>query len=149
MITNQTAWIEFLCEAKKEIYVGRNNKLGENIPHAKEYIYERDTLKYVDRYLGMEQIVGEEAIWEGNEPVWAMNYTGRVVDEGFDINFLLEALSRVKKDFPYRGPRYLELGEYTYKCRTEGEFNWFVGCEKVLYQGKKVYEAMFQGGIVK
>ena len=78
-----------------------------------------------------------------------MNYTGREVADGFDITFLREALRRVKEEMPYRGPRYLEFGEYTYKCRVEGEFEWFVGCEKILYKGTKVYEAMFQGGLVK
>ena len=145
----QAQWIQFLCEAKQKTYAEGTKRVEGSRPSAQEFQYEKGELKYIDTCLGAQQIVGEEAIWESNHPVWGMNYTGRVVGEGYDESFLLEALRRVKEDLPYRGPRYLELGEYTYKCRVEGEFQWFVGCEKILYKGKKVYEAMFQGGIIK
>lgn len=149
MITNQEQLIHFLCEAKREAYSGKENKVTGSRPSTQDYIYEKDDLKYIDTCLGDEQILGEEALWVENQPVWGMNYTGRVVAEGFDSVFLMEALRRVKEELPYRGPRILELGEYSYRCRVEGEFEWFVGCEKILYKGKKVYEAMFQGGLIK
>lgn len=149
MITNQEQLIGFLCEAKQYTYSEKDNRVGGSRPNAHDYVYQKDDLKYIDTRLGNEQIVGEEALWANNHPVWGMNYTGRVVAEGFDSHFLLEALKGVKKDLPYRGPRFLEMGEYTYKCRVEGDFEWFVGCEKILHKGKKVYEAMFQGGIIK
>lgn len=149
MVINQEQLIHFLCEAKQYTYARAENSVISSRPNAHDYVYEKDELKYIDTCLGNEQIVGEEAIWNDNQPVWGMNYTGRVVAEGFDSSFLKEALRRVREDLPYRGPRYLELGEYTYKCRVEGEFDWFVGCEKILYKGKKVYEAMFQGGSIK
>lgn len=147
MITNQVELIHFLCEAKQ--YAGKDNKVKGSRPNAHDYLYEKDQYKYINTCLGNEQIVGEEALWYDSEPVWGMNYTGRVVAEDFDLGFLQEALRCVREDLPYRGPRFLEIGEYTYKCRVEGEFGWFVGCEKILYQGKKVYEAMFQGGLIK
>lgn len=146
---NKEQLIQFLCEAKKHTYTREKGKAVESRPHTLDFSYEKDGFKYIDTCLGTQQIVGEEAIWENDCPIWAMNYTGREVAEGFDPSFLKEALSRVKADLPYRGPRFLELGEYTYKCRVEGTFEWFVGCEKILYKGIKVYEAMFQGGIVK
>lgn len=139
--------ITFLCEAKRDTYVAENK--GEIKSNVQDFSYKKGSLKYSNTCIGTEQIVGEEVLWQGDAPVWAMNYTGREVAEGFDITFLREALRRIKEDLPYRGPRYLELGEYTYKCRVEGEFEWFVGCEKILCRGKKVYEAMFQGGVVK
>lgn len=141
--------IQFLCEAKQHTYAVGDNAVAGSRPDAKDFLYEKEDLKYIDTCLGEAQIVGEEAVWQDNKPIWGMNYTGRVVGEGYDPGFLLEALRRVKEDLPYRGPRFLELGEYTYKCRVEGEFDWFVGCEKILYKGVKVYEAMFQGGIIK
>lgn len=148
MVINQEQLIHFLCEAKQSTYERTENSISSR-PNAHDYVYEKNELKYIDTCLGNEQIVGEEAIWNDNQPVWGMNYTGRVVAEGFDLSFLKEALKRVREDLPYRGPRYLELGDYIYKCRVEGEFDWFVGCEKILYKGKKVYEAMFQGGNIR
>lgn len=149
MVINREQLIHFICEAKRYTYSGKENKVTGSRPNAHDYVYEKDELKYIDTCLGHDQMVGEEAVWYENQPVWGMNYTGRVVDEGFDSAFLMEALRRVREDLPYRGPRFLELGEYTYKCRIEGDFEWFVGCEKILYNGKKVYEAMFQGGNIK
>ncbi|MBE6022975.1 MAG: hypothetical protein E7231_07045 [Cellulosilyticum sp.] len=146
---DQAQLIQFLCEAKQHTYKVGNNRVIGSRPNAQDSLYEREDLKYIDTCLGEQQIVGEEAIWQDNKPIWGMNYTGRVVGEGYDASFLVEALRRVKEDLPYRGPRFLELGEYTYKCRVEGEFDWFVGCEKILYKGVKVYEAMFQGGIIR
>lgn len=145
----QEELIQFICEAKQHTYATGENKAVSSRPDAHDFRYEKDDLKYIDTCLGQDQIVGEEAIWQKDKPIWGMNYTGRVVGEGYDVSFLMEALRRVKEDLPYRGPRFLELGEYTYKCRVEGEFDWFVGCEKILYKGVKVYEAMFQGGIIK
>ena len=130
--------IRFICEAKQNTYASGENKVTASRPSAKDFLYEKGELKYIDTCLGEGQLVGEEAVWQDNQPIWGMNYTGRVVGEGYDSAFLLEALRRVKEDLPY-----------TYKCRVEGTFDWFVGCEKILYKGVKVYEAMFQGGIIK
>lgn len=149
---NKEQLIQFLCEAKQTTYArnnGDNNQNNDKQSKKMNFSFEKGNLLYVDTCLGIEQIVGEEVVWEDGKPVWAMNYTGREVAEGFDLSFLREALRRVKKEMPYRGPKFLELGEYTYRCRVEGEFEWFVGCEKILYKGVKVYEAMFQGGLVK
>lgn len=147
MGNHQEQLIQFLCRAKKE--VGAHNSVMSSRPNTQDYVYEQDEFKYMDTCLGNQQIVGEEAIWYQEQPVWGMNYTGRVVSEGFDADFLKEVLKTVTEEMPYRGPKYLELGEYTYQCRVEGAFDWFVGCEKIFYKGKKVYEAMFQGGNIQ
>lgn len=146
---NKETLIQFLCEAKRQAYAKEANRVASSRMQASDFTYEKDQLQYMDTYLGTEQVMGEEVIWEDGKPIWGMNYTGRQVDEAFDPSFLKEALSRVKEDLPYRGPRLLELGEFTYRCRVEGEFEWFVGCEKIMYKGVKVYEAMFQGGLIK
>ena len=138
--------IQFLCKAKKE--VGVLNSETSSRPNTKDYIYEQDEFKYIDTCLGNQQVVGEEAIWYNEQPVWGMNYTGRVVDQGFDAEILKQVLKQVTEEMPYRGPKYLALGDYVYQCRVEGAFEWFVGNEKIFYQGKKVYEAMFQGGSI-
>ncbi len=148
-MNNKEEIIKFICEAKQSTYAKKLEKIIDNIPHDPNYIYESNGFKDTNTCLGSDQIIGEEIVWQGDTPIWGINYNGRVVDDEFQLSFLLEALRRVDANMPYRGPRYLELGEFTYKCRVEGEFDWFVGCEKILYKGKKVYEAMFQGGEIK
>lgn len=141
--------MNFLCKAKKGCYGGAGSKVTSSRPKSNDFIYKEEELKYIDTNLGNEQFVGEEALWEENQPLWGMNYTGRVLSENFDPEFLRQALSKVTADSPYRGPKLFVKGDYTYKSRTEGDFGWFVGCEKILYKDEKVYEGMYQGGLVK
>jgi len=42
----------------------------------------------MDTYLGGTKFAGVEAVWKNDVPVWAMNYAGRVVGEGFSSDFL-------------------------------------------------------------
>lgn len=149
MNTDQRALIKFLCEAKKNTYAVTQNEVIGTRPNSHDFLYEKDNLKYIDTYLGSEQFIGEEAIWEDNTPVWGLNYTGRALSPEFDIQFLKEALQKNTEEYPYRGPKFFMKGNFTYKCRVEGDFEWFVGCEKIMYKGTKVYEAMFQGGLIK
>lgn len=147
---NKERLINFLCEAKKATYAGGGSEeLKSSRPNSHDLVCEKEELKYIDSYLGGDNFIGEEAIWEENKPIWGMNYTGRVVGEDFSGKFLKEALSHVTLEMPYRGPSRYEKEGYTYKCRIEGEFEWFVGCEKIFFNGVKVYECMFHGGSIK
>lgn len=149
MNTDKQTLIKFLCEVKRNTYAATQNEVEGTRPNSHDFLYEKENLKYIDTYLGSNQFVGEEALWEDNIPVWGLNYTGRAVSEEFDGEFLKEALKRSTQEYPYRGPKFFVKGNYTYKCRVEGDFEWFVGCEKIMYKGTKVYEAMFQGGLIK
>ena len=78
-----------------------------------------------------------------------MNYTGRIIGEGFSGNFLKEALSLVPKENPYRGPMVYQNGQYKYHCIVNGEFKWFQGYEEIYFDDTKVYECFFHGGTIK
>lgn len=149
MNTSKKELTKFLCEAKRNTYAIAQNEVNGTRPDSHDFLYENESLKYIDTYLGSEQFVGEEAVWENNQPIWGLNYTGRALSDEFDIDFLKEALKRSTEEYPYRGPKFFMKGNFTYKCRVEGDFGWFVGCEKIMYKGTKVYEAMFQGGFIK
>lgn len=142
--------IPFLCRAKKATYAGNGPRDNPSRPASHDLSYrEGEQLLYIDTYLGGERFSGEEAVWIGGTPVWAMNYTGRVTDEGFSGDFLREALSQVSESLPYRGPRRYENGAYAFAMDVEGAFDWFNGAEKVLRNGETVYECRFHGGAVK
>ena len=100
------------------------------------------------RILGGSGFAGEEAVWHRGEPVWAMNFAGRVLAEPFEGDFLKEALMRVPKDKPYRGPMVYANGDYRYHCSASGDISWFQGYEEIFYQDKKVYECYFHGGSI-
>lgn len=140
--------IEFLCRAKKSTYAGHGGKVESSRPNSHDLAYSEDNLKYIDTYLGSERFSGEEAIWIDEHPFWAMNYSGRVIDEGFSGSFLKEVLSFVPKEKPYRGPMVYQKGDYKYHCIVNGEFEWFNGYEEIYHNDIKIYECIFHGGIV-
>ena len=99
--------------------------------------------------LGGEEFAGEESICKNGQAVYAMNYMGRVLSEGFSGNFLKEALRAADKKMPYRGPELYQSGEYMYRCKVTGDFTWFQGYEEIYHNDSKVYECVFHGGTLK
>lgn len=87
-------------------------------------------------------------VWKDGVPVYAMNYLGRVLDDGFSGNFLKEALRAADAKMPYRGPEIYQSGEYLYRCNVTGDFTWFQGYEEIYMKDVKVYECHFHGGLV-
>lgn len=140
--------ISFLCRAKKSTYAGCGKETMSSRPNSHDLIYCEDNLKYIDSYLGGERFIGEEALWINNNPFWAMNYSGRVIDEDFSGDFLKEVLKAVPKEKPYRGPMVYQNGEYKYHCIVSGEFEWFKGYEEIYFNDRKVYECIFHGGVI-
>jgi len=142
--------IAFLIKAKKMTYAahcGEEMKPGRPMSH--DLRYEEGHYLYLDTYLGGEKFAGEEAVWYRGSPIWAMNYAGRVLREPFSGDFLKEALLKVPKDQPYRGPMVYKNGDYWYHCSVNGGFEWFQGYEEIFYEMGKVYECRFHGGRLK
>ena len=139
---------EFLLRAKKATYAGKGPESAPSRPVSHDLQYAEGDLLYIDTYLGGEKFAGEEAVWERGQPIWAMNYCGRVIAEGFSGDFLKEALANVPFDKPYRGPSEYRVGEYLYKCSVTGDFHWYNGFEEIFHGENKVYECMFHGGDV-
>lgn len=141
--------IEFLIEAKKETYAGKGPEMSPSRPKSHDLEFKKGTLKYIDTYLGSENFAGEEALWENDQPFWAMNYAGRVITDGFSGDFLKEALRNAPHNMPFRGPSNYKSDIYTYKCTVDGGFEWFNGYEEIWIEDTKVYECMFHGGTIK
>lgn len=141
--------IEFLLKAKSNTYAAKAAETAPSRPNSHDLRYEDGEFLYIDTYLGGEKFAGEEAVWENSVPVWSMNYVGRVIADGFSGDFLKDALLRVPKDKPYRGPEEYRDGEYVYRSEVEGTFEWYNGYEEILKNGVRVYECRYHGGIIK
>ncbi|MDF2822355.1 MAG: helix-turn-helix transcriptional regulator [Clostridiales bacterium] len=141
--------IAFLIKAKLRTYAGHGPEIVSSRVASHDLEYKEEDLFYYDTYLGGECFSGEEAIWHHGIPVWCMNYSGRVVGENFNGDFLKEVLSHVPKEMPYRGPAIYKKGDYSYHCKVDGEFIWYQGYEEIFYCDEKIYECYFHGGIVK
>ena len=141
--------IAFRLEANVNTYAAFMNETDSTRLDSHDFRYENGEYVYHDTYVGGEQFAGEEAIWKKGKAVYAMNYMGRVLGENFSGNFLKEALKKADIQMPYRGPEYYQAGEYTYKCKVSGDFNWFQGHEEIYCKNELVYECYFHGGLLK
>lgn len=152
------ATIDFLIRAKRQTYAGKGKETKSSRPASHDLGYEENNYFYYDTYLGGEKFVGEEAVWYNkrksddlmnHEPIWSMNYAGRVTGEHFSGDFLKEVLYHVPKEQPFRGPEIYTKGEYRYHCKVEGGFVWFQGYEDIFYCNEKIYECYFHGGMIR
>lgn len=50
---------------------------------------------------------------------------------------------------PYRGPEYYQAGEFTYRSKVSGKFNWFQGYEEIYWMNERIYECYFHGGLLR
>lgn len=147
--TSRDALIDFLLRAKKQTYAAKSGGVESSRPNSHDLAYQEGDYYYHDTYLGGKCFSGEEAVWIKGVPVWSMNYTGRVTGEGFSGDFLKEALLHVPREYPYRGPLYFAQGPNAYHAVIQGDFAWYNGVEEIFFEGRKVYECMFHGGVVE
>ncbi|MCR5331184.1 MAG: DUF5680 domain-containing protein, partial [Lachnospiraceae bacterium] len=140
--------IAFRLEANVNTYAAFMNEVEATRPASHDFRYENGKYIYHDTYVGGEKFAGEEAVWKDRQAVYAMNYMGRVLADGFSGNFLKEALRAADRKMPYRGPEIYQSGEYTYRCKVTGDFTWFQGYEEIYQGNHKVYECVFHGGLL-
>jgi len=141
--------IAFRLEANVNTYAALMNEVDATRPASHDFRYVNGEYMYHDTYVGGEKFAGEEAIWKDGHAVYAMNYLGRVLTDGFSGNFLKEALRAADIQMPYRGPELYQSGEYVYRCKVTGDFTWFQGYEEIYQNEQKVYECVFHGGLLK
>ncbi|AMC93635.1 XRE family transcriptional regulator [Erysipelothrix larvae] len=137
--------IEFLVEAKKHTYAGKGPKCESIRSGSHDYEYKKHPFTYIDTFYGGESFCGEEVVWNHDTPIYAMNYSGRVIGPNFSGDFLKAALLHCTQDMPYRGPHYYEENGFIYQCNVTGDMMWFQGYEDICFKGQKIYECYFHG----
>ncbi|MFA6937106.1 MAG: DUF5680 domain-containing protein [Treponema sp.] len=143
------SFLEFLVKAKQKTYAGKGAEAESSRPLSHDLKYQEGNLLYIDTYLGGECFSGEEGVWISDVPVYAMNYSGRVLKNSFIGDFLKAALHDVPLEMPFRGPSVFQDGNNLYKCSVTGDVDWFQGYEEIYFGAEKVYECFFHGGKVK
>lgn len=144
-----------LFEAKRNSYAaGSSAKKTKHQDGATEISYQKGDLFYRDKYYGGEPFSGDEMVFCGQQPVWRMNFTGRIEPSAVPViesiyRFLMVSLSQnTDKDKPFRGPAEYAAGDFKYKMISSGDFDFFSGQEEIYYQGKIVYTCFFNGGLL-
>ncbi len=149
---NQSQFVRFLIEAKKNTYAAGGKLSAPSRPGSKDLFFQQGDYSYLDTYLGDLDFIGEEAVWREGKPLWGMNYYGIMLTDEIPEEFshcLKGALSRVPEEAPFRGPASFQYGELGYICHWNGNVDRFEGSEEILDNGKGIYRLVFHGGSLR
>lgn len=145
----------FLKIAKKNTYALETAKKSPSQrPGSKDYEYLEGDFVYHDTYFGGVNFIGEEIVYEKDEPFWGMNYNGYVVDETITEAEIDKSLrGALKQEYvdiiPVRGPKNFKIENYEYKNTVSGELDRFAGREEIFKDSQLIYFALFHGGMIK
>lgn len=146
---------QFLKKANKNTYARKDAvKVASSRLKSEDYHFEEGELSYHDTYFGSRDFIGEEVIYKKDEPVWAMNYYGFILNSEISTNdayaILRPALMQDDDSIiPVRGPRVYQEGKKKYQNRVEGDLSRFSGVEEILLHGEIVYRALYHGGFIE
>jgi hypothetical protein len=144
----------FIVKAKAATYVGSGAKSLSYRPGSHDLQFHADPFAYIDSYFGGTDFLGQEVVYYESEPVWVMNYYGRILKPdqitGAETGQVIkESLTKM-----YQAGRFLggfqhatPLGDYT--DTNDGDLTAFTGAEWITRHGVKVYELVYHGGLVK
>lgn len=146
---------QFIVEAKAACYVGggrperRSSRAGSH-----DIAYHRDHFHYVDSYFGGTDFIGQELVWIDAEPVWAMNYYGRIVqptrlDAARAGMVIRSALAQLYREGRFLGGHAHAHVHGDYIDETVGDHRSFIGVERILVDGILAYQLDYHGGIIK
>jgi len=143
----------FILEASQNTYATEDKNIRQvQDDKSTTIVYERDDWKYHDNYFGGEPFGGREVVFFQGKPVWMMVYYGSVVvdeivpDELYKV--LTKALRSSTIDMPYRGPKELIDGDFTYKNTLDGDAERFSGKEDIYKDDVLLYTAKYVGGVL-
>lgn len=144
---------DFLVKAKKATYAaGDKAKKIKEMDGSTSLFYVEGDWKYHDNYFGNNKFGGREVVFLKNIPVYIMTYYGRGDRELLDMEsvyiFLRKALSLIPEHKPFRGPKELNDGNFSYTNNFIGEVDNFFGEEIISESGKEIYRARYAGGLI-
>ena len=155
---SHAGFMAFLVNAKRQTYAaqGDDATVPPLVPGSRQLEYREGVLCYRDIYFGGAYFVGQETVYEGPTPVWAMGYAGGVMpssgalrEMGQVYGFLRAALRHVTSERPYRGPSQWREGAYVYSDEGQGDLECFWGVETITYEDHVVYQLRYSGGLLR
>ena len=145
---------EFIVRAKAATYIGDGEQTKSSRPESRDLVYEDGKFSYLDSYFGAVDFIGEEVVYYENQPVWAMNYYGRIIQpdkiSGAEVGKILKAsLSKMYQDGRFLGGFEHTVDDCTYTDTSQGDLDSFTGKEWITRDGVIVYELVYHGGKIK
>ena len=144
----------FIVKAKAATYVGSGQKAEPCRLGSHDLKYQEGPFAYLDSYFGGSDFIGEEVVYFQDQPVWAMNYYGRILNpllisaaEAGQV--IKESLSKMYEQGRFLGGFEYETGDKKYTDTSQGSVESFKGKEWITRDGEKVYELDYHGGLIK
>lgn len=145
---------DFIVIAKAETYVGDGQRLPSCRSGSHDIGYASGRWRYLDSYFGGTDFAGQELVWHDDEPVWAMNYFGRIVEhdliDGHRAGMVIKsALLRLYLDEKrFLGGYEFEHAFGRYVDDSRGDCAHFIGHEAIMVNERKAYELDYRGGLI-
>ena len=144
----------FVVQAKAATYVGGGTKCLSYRPGSHDLQFHAGAFSYLDSYFGGSDFLGQEVVYYEEEPVWAMNYYGRVLEPSLITaeetgQIIQESLSKMYEEGRFLGGFEHSPRNSTYVDTNEGDVTLFTGKEWIVRKGTRVYELVYHGGSVK
>lgn len=144
----------FIVRAKAATYVGDGEHVAPCRPGSHDLRFADGEWSYHDSYFGGADFIGEEVVYFGEKPIWAMNYYGRILRD--DLLTAAQAGQMIKASLSrmYQEGRFLGGFEHiekdlTYLDTSEGNPERFHGRE-IIRRGQEVaYELLYHGGLIR
>jgi hypothetical protein len=144
----------FIVKAKAATYVGGGARSPSCRPGSHDLEFHEGAFSYLDSYFGGTDFIGQEVAYHDDEPVWAMNYYGRILEPAMITaaeagRIIQESLSKMYEEGRFLGGFEHDTGNGLYVDISEGNVASFTGREWITRGGVKVYELIYHGGLVK
>lgn len=122
-------------------------------PGSSDYHFEQGSFAFHDTYFGGRQFMGGEIIYFEGQPVWGMNYHGRLLTDKMDEAALDKCLrtALMTNDpniLPLRGPASYEMGRHHYSFKVDGKLEAFSGVEEIQEDNTVIYRCLVHGGTI-
>ncbi len=143
----------FIVEAKAVAYVGGAVAGASSRRGSHDITHRRGDWSYLDSYYGGTDFLGQETVWWENEPLWAMNYYGRILAPSAIDGTRAGEVIRTALPLMYAEGRFLggfahDVGAYRYVDENRGNHRSFVGIERILADEREVYRLDYHGGLI-
>lgn len=144
---------QFLIASNKAGYASaKESEWKKEKDHSTTITFTKGEWSMHDNFFGGEPYGGRLIVYYKQKPFWIMVYYGSIVESFTEVNelyaVLREALKRMPKDAPFRGPKVYRQKDFVYKNSWTGTLEKYEGKEFILGGKEHIYEASYMGGLV-
>jgi hypothetical protein len=144
----------FIVRAKAATNVGDGQHAPSCRPGSHDLKFSHGDWAYLDSYFGGRDFIGQEVVYHADQPVWAMNYYGRILQPDLITpeqagQVIKASLSKLYAEGRFLGEFEHQHQRFVYTDTNEGEVTSFRGREYISREGAVAYELFYHGGLIK